>query len=136
MNYWLISLPRVDMMHCINKGVFGARHKGLLSAAKKGDKVVCYVTKDCKIIALGELTSDYYTGSTQIFLADGSFPARFNFVASKLPSDNEIDIRSMVDDLSFITNKLSWSVFFRLSNRRLPKSDYELIYCRAKLFVE
>lgn len=127
MNYWMICLPREDMDHCLKIGTFGATRKVGIGKARKGDKVVCYVTKDCKVIAVGELTSDYYMADDEIFKSKGVFPDRFNFKAQKLGSDKEIDIKSLVDDLSFITNKAYWSVFFRLSNRQLPKEDFILI---------
>lgn len=131
MNYWLVCLPREDMEHCIKIGTFGASRKGALTNAKKGDKLVCYITKECKLIALGELTSDYYMADEKIFKSDGDFPDRFNFKAMPLGSKLELDIKTMIDDLSFVTNKLFWSVFFRLSNRKLTKEDYDIISQRC-----
>lgn len=127
MNYWLLCLPRVDMIHCINTGVFGATKKGSLDSAKKGDKLICYVTKDCKFIASGELTSDYYMSDEIVFLSEGVYPDRFNFKATQVPIHKEVDAKNIVNDLEFITNKLYWSVFFRLSNRKINKKDYDLI---------
>jgi len=59
-----------------------------------------------------------------VFRSEGSFPDRFNFKASPLGRNKEIDIKSIIDDLAFVTNKAYWSVFFRLSNRRIPKEDF------------
>jgi predicted RNA-binding protein len=132
MNYWMICLPREDMEHCIKKGVFGATRCGPLKNAKKGDKLVCYISKECKIIALGELTSDYYMSDENVFRSEGSFPDRFNFKANLLGRDKEIDIKSTIDDLTFVTNKACWSVFFRLSNRRIPKEDFTHLEKLAK----
>jgi len=127
MNYWLIALPREDMSHCIKIGVFGATRRIGIGKAKKGDKLVCYVTKECKIIGVGEITSDYYMSDDPIFRSQGVFPDRFNFKATLIDKRKEIDIRSIIDDLSFVTNKSYWSVFFRLSNRQIPEQDYKLI---------
>lgn len=132
MNYWLISLPRVDMEHCIKKGVFGASRRGALFKAKIGDKVICYITKECKIIATGELTSDYYMSDEKIFRTEGDFPDRFNFRADKLASNNEVETRSMLDKLNFVTNKTYWSVYFRLSSRQISKQDYDIILSHLK----
>jgi len=60
MNHWIICLPREDMEHCIKLGTFGLNRKHTLGQVKAGDKVACYITKESKIIALGEATSDYY----------------------------------------------------------------------------
>jgi hypothetical protein len=61
MNYWIISLPRPDMEHCIQIGTFGLNRKYIIGAAKPSDKVACYITKENKIIAIGEITSNYYS---------------------------------------------------------------------------
>jgi predicted RNA-binding protein len=126
----MISLPRKDMEHCIKIGTFGANRRGSLKNARKGDKVVCYVTKECKIIASGELTSDYFMDDKEIFNSEGIFPDRFNFKAEKLKAGKELDIKAIIDDLSFVTNKAYWSVFFRMSNRLIPQKDYDLIKSR------
>ncbi len=63
----------------------------------------------------------------EIFKADGVFPDRFNFKAEKLGAKKEIEIRSIIDELGFITNKAYWSVFFRLSNRQIPEKDFRFI---------
>jgi predicted RNA-binding protein len=115
------------MEHCIKIGVFGANKKGSLGKVKKGDKIVCYVTKDCKIIGTGEATSDYYMDDEPKFRADGVYPDRFNFKVKQFKREEEIDIKSIVDDLSLVTNKAYWSVFFRMSCRQLPGSDYKYI---------
>lgn len=132
MNYWMICLPREDMEHCINIGTFGARVRGVLRKARKGDKILCYISKECKIIAAGELISDYYMSDDKIFRADGDFPDRFDFKSEKFKSQNELDIRSVINDLLFVTNKAYWSVFFRLSNRVINKHDYEMILAKVK----
>ncbi len=132
MNYWIIALPRPDMEHCIKIGVFGKDRKVGIGKVKKGDKVACYVTGECKIMALGEATSDYYMDDTRIFKADGQFPDRFDFKAKPVGKAHEVDIREMVDDLTFITNKLYWSVFFRAGIKQIPESDWDLITAKAK----
>lgn len=55
------------MEHCIKVGAYGANRKHIISNAQKGDKIACYITKESKIIALGEATSSYYTDTKKIF---------------------------------------------------------------------
>jgi predicted RNA-binding protein len=133
LNYWIIALPREDMEHCIKIGTFGLNRKGTLGRVKTGDKVACYITKENKIIALGEATSDYYMDDKRIFKAAGMFPDRFDFKATSLGADKEIDIKSMVDDLSFITNKYYWSVYFRTGVAQIHQADWELINKRLSM---
>jgi predicted RNA-binding protein len=132
MNYWIIALPREDMMHCIKLGTFGLSRKWVLGKVKKGDKVACYVTKECKLIALGEATTDYYLDDKKVFKASGDFPDRFDFKAKLLGTDSEIDIKTMVDDLSFITNKLYWSVYFRTGVVQISEKDWRCIEAGTK----
>lgn len=131
MNYWLIALPREDMEHCIKVGVFGAHRKHSIGNVQKGDKVACYITKESKIIALGEATSSYYMDDKKIFKSDGSFPDRFDFKAALLGVENEVDFKSMVDDLQFITNKFYWTVYLRTGISHMRQKDWELIESRA-----
>lgn len=131
MNYWLIALPREDMEHCIKVGTFGANRKLIIGNVQKGDKIACYITKQSKIIALGEATSNYYMDDKKIFKAQGTFPDRFDFKAIPLGKENEIDFKTMVDDLQFITNKFYWTVYLRNGIAKVSRDDWELIGSRA-----
>ncbi len=135
MNYWIVALPREDMKHCVKIGTFGLSRKHNMGKLKAGDKVVFYVTKECKIIALGEATSDYYMDTKKIFKAQGDYPDRFDLKASLLQPGDEIDLKSIVDELNFITNKAYWSVYLRAGIAILPKSDWELIEKKANVLT-
>lgn len=116
-------------------GTFGLNRKHNMGKLQKGDKVICYVTKDCKIIALGETTSDYYMDTKKVFRAEGFFPDRFDFKVNRLNSKSELDFKMMVDDLSFITNKLYWSVYLRASIAQFPERDWKLISSRLSVAI-
>jgi predicted RNA-binding protein len=130
-NYWIISLPRPDMEHCIQIGTFGLSRKYLIGNVQPDDKVACYVTKENKIIALGKATSHYYMDDRKIFKGDGLFPDRFDFKATLLGPKAEIDFKSMVDDLSFITNKMYWTVYLRSGVAKIPEKDWRIIESRV-----
>jgi predicted RNA-binding protein len=131
-NYWIIALPREDMEHCIKIGTFGLNRKQIIGKVKKGDKIACYVTKECKIIALGEATSDYYLDDKKIFKADGLFPDRFDFKATLVGPENEMSVKSIIDDLSFVTNKYYWSVYFRNGIVKIPNTDWDYLAQKQK----
>lgn len=133
MNYWLIALPREDMEHCIKIGTFGMNRKQTIGNVQAGDKVVCYVTKECKIIALGEVTESYYMDTKKIFKSEGLFPDRFDFKATLLGPKSEIDFKTMVDDLQFITNKFYWTVYLRNGIAKLTPQDWKLIESKTAL---
>lgn len=116
------------MEHCINVGTFGLSRKHILGQVQKGDAVVCCAGKgDWKIIALGSATSDYYVDDKKLFLKEGYFFDRFNFEATSIPTDREVDLISIIDQLSFVTNMAYWAVFFRNGIAKMAKSDWDLI---------
>lgn len=128
MNYWLLCLPRQDMVRCMEVGTFGLQRKHILGKVKKGDSVVCCAGKgDWKIIGVGSTTSDYYVDDKKVFLKDGYFPDRFDFDAESLPKDRELDVMSVIDRLSFVKELAYWAVFFRNGIVQMSKQDYELI---------
>ena len=132
MNYWLLCLPRDDMLHCMKIGIFGLGQKYILGGIAKGDRVVCCAGKgDWKIIGTGFATNDYYVDDKKVFLKDGYFPDRFDFEARKLPNEAEIDLMSIIDQLSFVTNLAHWAVYFRNGIAKLSKQDWELINVRT-----
>ncbi len=112
----------------MQKGTFGLARKHILGSVSKGDAVVCCAGKgDWKIIGLGSTVTDYYLDDTKVFLKEGFFPDRFDFKADKLPKNQEIDIMSIIDQLSFVKNLAYWAVFFRNGIVRISKRDWELI---------
>lgn len=130
MNYWILSLPRPDMETCVRVGTFGLTRKYILGRVQEGDKVACYVTKEYKIIALGEVTQGYYLDVEPLFKAEGTFPDRFDFKAEKL--DPELDFMTLIDQMSFIKNLAYWSVYFRNGIVQISKDDWASIVQRTK----
>lgn len=127
MNYWIIALPRPDMENCIKVGAFGANRQGIVGYVETGDKVACYITKEYKIIALGEVTQGYYLDDEKIFLREGVFPDRFKFSAKQLNPAQELDFMTIVGDMSFIKNLVYWSAHFRNGILRMAETDWKLI---------
>lgn len=128
MNYWLICLPREDLEHCIKIGTFGLGRKHVLGSVSSGDQVVCCAGKgDWKIIGCGEATGEYYLSVEKVFLKEGSFPGRFDFKANKLPEEQEVDIKQLLDQLSFVKDLAYWAVFFRNGIVKMTKKDWDLI---------
>jgi hypothetical protein len=128
MNYWLLCLPREDIEHCMKIGTFGLSRKHILGKVATGDAVVCCAGKgDWKIIGTGATTSNYYVDDKKLFLKDGYFPDRFDFTAETLPRAREVDVKSIIDQLSFVKDLAYWAVFFRNGVVAISKQDWELI---------
>ena len=125
MNYWLICLPRTDLQHCIEIGVFGLSRKQTIEKVRAGDKIVCCAGKgDWKVIAFGEVTSDYYIDDKHIFLKAGSYIDRFQFEAHKLPV--ELDLIAVLGELTFVTKIEYWQLYFRNAIAKLSEGDWDL----------
>ena len=125
-NYWLVCLPREDLMHCIDIGTFGLARKRILGNVKNGDQVICLAGKgDWKFLALGTATSDYYVDDKQIFLKPGIFIDRFDFKATILPK--ELDLMSILGQLTFVSKIEYWAVYFRSGIVKISEQDWNLI---------
>lgn len=124
-NYWILSLPREDMEHCIRIGTFGAKKKFILGHVRCEDKIVCYVTKEFKIIAVGQATSDYYLDDSPIFRQSGFFPDRFDFSATHLQP--ELDFKTFIDRVTFVKDRAYWGLFSKAAIYRMAEEDWNII---------
>ena len=128
MRYWLISLPRQDLEHCMKIGTFGLNRKHILGNISIGDPIVCCAsTKDWKILGTGAASSKYYMDNTSVFLKEGDFPDRFDFESTKkLTRDLELDLMQVIDRLGFVKSLAHWAVYFRNGIVEISKGDWEL----------
>lgn len=120
------------MEHCIKIGTFGLNRKHILGKIASGDKIVCCASKDWKIIGTEDAASDYYLDNEPVFLKDGIFPDRFNFTATQVPASAELDLKQIVDSLSFVTNLAYWAVYFRNGIVEISPQDWTLVLQRLK----
>lgn len=128
MNYWLLCLPRKDMDHCIEIGTFGLSKKRLISSVRAGDSIVCTAGKgDWKIIGIGSATSDYYFDTERIFLKDSDYPDRFDFAIERFSKEREVDIMTIIDQLSFVKNLAYWALYFRNGIAKMSEKDWKII---------
>lgn len=121
---WLICLPRKDLQHCMEIGVFGLNRKFILGRVKRGDRIVCCASKDWKIIGTGQITEEYYLDTERIFIADGVFPDRIRFDARNVEIGKEVDVIQLLDRLSFVKNLAYWAVFFRSGIVEISNDDW------------
>jgi predicted RNA-binding protein len=127
MNYWLVCLPREDMLHCISLGTFGRGGKQTISGVRSGDSVACLVTKEkpWKIIGIGEATSDYYVDDRNIFKNEKLIVDRFDFKIQHL--DNEVTFDNLIPKLKFITQPTYWPVYFKKGIIKLTQEDWNVL---------
>lgn len=114
------------------KGGFAQFGHGKLAPAKrpaKGDWILYYSPKEklgestpCqRFVALGQVLDD---APTQVVQRPGFAPWRRN-VAYRVAT--EIEIKPLIERLSFIKNKQHWGAAFRFGLLELDKNDFDLI---------
>jgi len=128
------------MEFCINKGIFGLNRKYILARVRPCDKVVCYATKENKIIATGEMTSEYYVDDAPVFtdkelFGKELFIDRVAFKAELLGPDHEVPFFDIIDQMSFIKSLANWQVTFRSAITQMDKSDWDVITKQIKQSV-
>ncbi len=117
---------RDNWIDCIESKSFGLeKAPGRLKSIKPGDPCVAYVTRESIFAGIGQVTSPYYYDETAIW-ADGAYPHRIN-IEIDLDFENTVDVRSLIDQLDFITDKDHWFVFFKGGIAKIPLSDFEVI---------
>jgi hypothetical protein len=126
-NYWLVCLPREDLLHCIDIGVFGLGRRQTISNVHKGDLVGFLVTKEkpWKLVSVGRATSDYYVDDKNVFKKPGSFVDRFNFTATLL--NPEVPFSEIIGKLSFISKPEYWPAYFKTGIVKLSAADWDAI---------
>ena len=137
MNYWLLALRREKMEYCIKTGIFGLNRKYILGRVQPGDKVVCYATKENKIIATGEMTSEYYVDDTPVFIDKSLFGTdlfvdRVSFTAELIGKDHEVEFFQIIDQMSFVKSLANWQVVFRSAITQMNKNDWDVITKQIK----
>lgn len=129
--YFLICASRDHVITGVKQGIAQAGHgrKDFMSKPSKGDWIVYYSSKDKfedgkvyqKFAAIGEITDDEpYQPDTQKKFK----PYRRNAEYKDCP---EADIRSLIENLTFIKNKKRWGFYLISGFREISKEDFDII---------
>jgi len=129
--YWVIVVSKDHVQRGVENGFTQANHgkAASLRRMRKGDGVLFYSPKieyggnqPCQCFtALGTVRDDEVY---QVDMGNGFEPWRRNL--DFFPSKDE-PIVPLVEQLSFITNKKSWSYVFRWGFFEIPQDDFLLI---------
>lgn len=134
--YFLICASRDHVLKGVKGGFAQAGHgrKDFISKPLKGDWVVFYSSKDKfengkplqKFTALGKVTDeDPYQANTT-----GDFkPYRRNV---EFKNVEETEIRSLLEQLTFIKNKKKWGFYLISGFREISKEDFNVINNKMK----
>ena len=134
--YFLIAASRDHVLKGVEGGFAQAGHgrKDLVSKFSKGDWIVFYSAKDKyeagkplqKFTALGQVADEE---PYQLDGAENFKPYRRKVAFDKVA---EIEIRPLLEKLSFIKNKKSWGFYLISGFRELSKEDFEMIQASMK----
>lgn len=125
-NAWIFVADRETWPDCVSEGSFGLETKpGRIKEAKEEDPCLAYVTRECVFAGFGKITSSYYYDESAIW-ADGTFPHRLG-IELNLDLDRTVDIRPLVNNLDFITDKKHWPVFLRGGVAKISLADFNLV---------
>lgn len=127
MNHWIISMPREDMLHCIDIRTYGKNRKWVLGRVKPGDAVACVASREWKILALGEFTSELFLDDEPVFKSEGVFPFRVNFNAKLLPAQKQIEIKPIILEFSIVRSPSYWGAYFKASPTQITKGDWDML---------
>ncbi len=117
--YWLHV---ADCDECDpEKGIisFKERWKDTLSKVGNGDQVIIYLTRKSEFAGLGTVIDGYSLDERD---ADNPYKLLLKSVKVK-----PVKAKSLVPQLSFITNKKRWFVHFNKALYEIPKVDFEQI---------
>jgi hypothetical protein len=98
-----------------------------MGRVRPGDQIACVASREWNVLAFGQITSELYEDDQKIFLKGDVFPFRFKFNAKLLPSERQIDIKSVILQFSIVRNPLYWGAYFKASPTQIAKSDWHLL---------
>ena len=131
MNYWINTISRDHVQRGVAGSYTQANHgkDTVLKRLKAGDWIVFYSPKtsyeDGKPLqaftAIGRVADDELY---QVEMMPGFVPWRRNIDFQPCA---ETPIKPLIDDLSFITDKIHWGYRFRFGLFQIPEADFERI---------
>ena len=95
-----------------------------------GDKIIYYVTKHSKFMAITEVVGEYFYSEQSIW--DDPYDLWPHRIKTKPivfieNCEDGVFIKDIWDDLEFIKNKVKWGSQVQGSFRKLSEHDYEVI---------
>ncbi len=124
-NVWLLTATLKNWRIAEDRSTFGCHgNRSFLNKIKKGDYYVAFVP-GIGIIGRGVINSEHFTSGIRLW-EDKAYSHRFQ-ISTPVVTNKVLPVASIVDDLSFVTDKKHWGVFFRSGIREIPLDDYQLI---------
>ena len=146
MTHWIASSNRDNWKILEKKHIWGVpkRNKSLMQRVKPGDTILVYVRQEKEgdtilpsaVTGAYEVISEPYEDHSRLFttppqMGDEVFPYRMK-VRPVVVFAEPLELKPLISDLKFITNKTMWSGHLRVAMREIPEEDYQFILKRAR----
>jgi len=146
MTHWIASSNRDNWKILEKKHIWGVpkRNKTLMQRVKPGDTIFVYVRQEKEgdtilpsaVTGAYEVISEPYEDHSRLFttppqMGDEVFPYRMK-VRPVVVFAEPLELKPLISDLKFITNKTMWSGHLRVAMREIPEEDYQFILKRAR----
>lgn len=147
MTIWIASTNRDNWGIIQKKNLWGVpkRNKNSIERSKPKDKILIFVRQENKgdtilpsaITAAYEIASKPFEDQSEIFKkpmtmpGEEVFPYRVKLKPVKIFKE-DLDFKSLIPNLCFITNKQQWTGHLRTAMRTIPDEDYEYILKAAE----
>lgn len=140
MAYWVASGNRTNWEVVKKHNIWGVpkRSQALHGRVKIGDTILIYTRAEIhgKEIYPSSIRGEFivtetFIDNSQIFtptpqMGNESFPYRFRLKPVKIYK-NPVELKPLISELIFITNKKMWSGHLRRPMRLIPEEDYKSI---------
>ncbi len=145
MTYWIASGNRENWEVVKKHNIWGVpkRSRSLHGRVKVGDNILIYARSETHgkevlpSVILGEFAvTELFEDTKPLFTAppqmgDEVFPYRFRLKPVKI-FRQPVEIKPLIPQLGFVTNKTMWSGHFRQAMREIPEEDYQIILTAGK----
>lgn len=122
---WLLTATLANWRVAEQKGIFGIHgNRSALSKIRKGDQFIAFVPR-VGFVGHGVVTGGYFVSKIKLW-KDKPYNHRFQ-ISTPILSTKVLPTAAIIDDISFVTDKKRWGVFFKSGIREIPIADYELI---------
>ncbi|MDO8561386.1 MAG: DGQHR domain-containing protein [bacterium] len=122
---WLLTATLQNWRIGEQRGVFGVHgNRSSLSKIRKGDQYVAFVPR-VGFVGYGTITGEHFVSTIRLW-KDKPYNHRFQ-ISTPILSTRVLPTASIIDDLSFVTDKKHWGVFFKAGIREIPIADQGLI---------
>lgn len=131
MKYYIYAIRPENIKECLKHGLIGVKNNGqeVLKKIKPKEKFILYAGRPkLKFLSYGEIGGNYKRDDKTLIWSDEKRKKRVIYPhrakAKFIKHDTQVDIKHILDKLSFIKNKEKYGLYFINTFFEVPKTDY------------